>query len=344
MLPYAKLHEEHPGGAFGDICMNILGLNYGLFGVLRVGQDSDRGYYERQGTPGLPHALGWGTQGCTFTKGLVRQASGRWFYNGRVWWTNPDTFGLYAGGLYGDNRGKTNATFNAIAGNRILIGEPFCDEQIPAEYLDIACRVAPAMPEVSTPVDVFLNNPARVWNIPVTREFGSWNIVSLFNFDYDTKGNTVTHRVEFTDLDLSPDKEYLLYEFWNKRFLGVAKGSFEWTLGPADCEVVSIVEREDHPVFVSTNRHVRQMSFDVLALDWDAKTETLSGTSLVVEDDRYQLRIYIPAAFSFVEATAGHLAISSQVNNQLMTVDFKSNENSEIEWSVKFRRVERLGR
>jgi hypothetical protein len=341
MLPYAKLHEEHPGGAFGDICMNIPGLNYGLFGVLRVGQDSDRGYYERQGTPGLPHALGWGTQECTFTKGLVRQASGRWFCNGRVWWTKPDTFGLYAGGLYSDNLGKTNATFNAIAGNRILIGEPFCDEQIPSEYLDIARRVAPAMPEVSTPVDVFHNNPARVWNIPVTREYGSWNIVGLFNFDYDAKGNTVTQTVDFADLDLSPDKEYLVYGFWNKRFLGIKKGSFEWTLGPADCEVVSIVEKKDHPVLISTNRHVRQMSFDVLKLDWDAETMMLNGTSLVVEDDPYQLRIYVPEGFGCIEATAGNPAVTSQVKNQLMTVGFESTESTEVDWSITFRRVGR---
>jgi hypothetical protein len=83
------------------------------------------------------------------------------------------------------------------------------------------------------------------------------------------------------------------------------------------------------------------MSFDVLKLDWNAETLMLNGTSLVVEDDPYQLRIYVPEGFSCIEATAGNPAVTSQVKNQLMTVDFESTESTEVEWSITFRRVGR---
>ena len=64
--------------------MNIVGFNYARVDSLRIGADSDQGYYGRV---------------CTFTQGLTRQASGRYFYNGKVWWNNADSFHVYVGGL-----------------------------------------------------------------------------------------------------------------------------------------------------------------------------------------------------------------------------------------------------
>ena len=325
--------RNHQGGGFATVMMNVPGINYDMVDSLRVGQDSDRGYYPKD-----PPEKWWHRE-CTFIRGLVRQASGRFFYNGKVWWTNPDSFHVYAGGLYTYNQGKVHASFNAIAGNRAWLAEPFIEyeEDFPEDRLEIIKRVAPVTHDVSKAVDVFENNPARFWNMPVERKFGKWNVVGFFNFDFHQKALPVTKKILFEELELCPEKEYLVYEFWNKKFLGVKKGSFTRTLLAPDCEIYSVIEKKDHPVLVSTSRHVRHMAYDIVDLNWDEKKLTLSGTSKVVKDDPYQLRIYLPKGYSdYKSIKADDLTTKVRRAGPLLLVNFNSDITRDVNWSTTF--------
>ncbi|MBT3290084.1 MAG: hypothetical protein HN380_22260 [Victivallales bacterium] len=325
---WRDLTDASPGGGYGNLYMNVIGINYGLPRTMRVGEDSDRGYYGDDVF----------TEGCTFTEGLVRQLSGRYFYNGRVFWINPDSFHAYVGGLYSHQQGKVHASFCAIAGNRIAVAEPFTeyDEPIPEDRLEIIRRVAPALAETARAVDVFEHCPARLWDIRVNREFGSWHIVGLFNTDHDRAGKAITHHIRFADLELDPQAEYLVYEFWRKTFLGVRKGGFTRTLPAPDCEVHAVVAKQDRPVLVSTSRHVRHMAFDIMALDWNAGSKALSGTSRVVAGDPYQLRIFVPPGFTAKSAKAGELPVQMKAANGLLTLDLTSPKSMPIHWQVEF--------
>jgi len=319
---WRDLARNHPPGAYAFIYMNVVGFNYDICDILRAGQDSDQAYYG---------------QGCTFTHGLVRQISGRYFYNGKVWWNNADSFHVYVGGLYSYNQGKVHASFCSITGNIVFLSEPFTDQDTPEDRLEIIRRVAPITPDVSVAVDVFEHNPARLWNMPIKRDFAEWNVVGLFNVDYNQDDKPITQRISFEALELSPDREYLVYEFWGKKFLGAKKGSFTRTLQAPDCEIYSIVEKTDHPVLISTSRNVRQMAYDILRLEWDDEEKILSGTSRVVEGDPYQLRVFVPEGYAFADAEAGDLTIDAKTDGAILTVDFKSPENADAAWAVTFR-------
>jgi hypothetical protein len=321
---WRELGRRRTPGAYVLIWMNVVGLNYDRCDVIHIGHDSDQGY----GGPGL-----------TFTHGLTRQISGRYFYNGRVWWNSPDSFHVFCGGLYSLNQAKVHASFCAIAGNLVYLGEPFTDEEIPEDRLEILRRVSPTTPDVAQAVDVFENSPARLWNMPVRRPFGQWNIVGLFNVDFHRDGKPITHGIALEDLGLPPGREYLVYEFWSRQFLGVVKGKFTRTLQAPDCEVYSVVERKEHPVLISTSRHVRQMAYEVLALKWDAASLALSGTSKLVEGDPYQLRIFVPAGYTFAVAEAAGLPLSAKATGGLLAVDFLSPSNQEVEWKLRFTRA-----
>ena len=313
--------RRHPAGAYALVWMNIPGLNYDRLDVIHIGHDSDRGY----GGPGL-----------TFTHGLTRQISGRYFLNGRVWWNSPDSFHVYVGGLYTYNQAKVHASYCSLSGNLVHLGEPFTDEQIPEDRLDIIRRVAPTTPDVARAVDVFEHNPARLWDMAVKRPFGEWHVVGLFNVDYEQTGEPITQQIRFEDLDLSPEREYLVYEFWSRRFLGVNKGGFTRTLSAPDCEVYCIVAKQPHPVLMSTSRHVRQMAYDVIDLAWADATRTLSGVSKVVQDDPYELRIFVPEGYALAEAEAGDLTVQTETNGSLLLVDFTGPASQDVAWRVRF--------
>ena len=192
-------------------------------------------------------------------------------------------------------------------------------------------------PDISTAVDVFERNPAELWNMPVERPFGRWNVVGLFNFDMDEQGTSITRSVRFEDLDLAADKEYLVHEFWSGSFLGSLTGGFERTLAAPDCEIYSIVERRDHPVLVSTNRNVRNMAYDVVGLEWDATSCTLRGESKVVGDDPYELRVFVPKGYEYAEAHAEGLEAAGRVDGDLVHVRFVAPVNRDVAWRVQFR-------
>jgi hypothetical protein len=199
-------------------------------------------------------------------------------------------------------------------------------------------------------VDLFVRKPAQIWNMPVERPFGKWAILGVFNFTNDLNRASklawrpfetfgFTARLDAAkDLRLDPNKEYVVYEFWSKKLIGTFKGTFETRpLNPYDCDIYSIVEKQNRPVLISTSRHIRQMAFDIKDLAYDYQQRMLSGVSRAVAGDPYQLRIYVPDGFSGkrVELSEG-LAGTLKTDGNLLTVDYMSSTGKDVEWKVFF--------
>jgi len=195
--------------------------------------------------------------------------------------------------------------------------------------------------DVAYPVDLFVRKPAQVWNMPVERPFGKWSILSVFNYTNRNNPSAPDFSAKLDaarDLRLDPTKEYIVYEFWTKRLIGTFKGSFVTPpLNPYDCDIFSIVEKQDRPVLISTSRHIRQMAVDIKDMAYDIPQRTLKGVSRAIAGDPYQLRIYVPEGFTAkrVELSEG-LTSTMKTEGNLLTVDFKSATGNDIDWKVIF--------
>jgi hypothetical protein len=224
------------------------------------------------------------------------------------------------------------------------------EAKYPDNRIELLKRVSPPTMDVSYPVDLFVRKPAQIWNMPIERSFGKWAVLGVFNYTNDV--NRVTklawkpfETFNFTaqldaakDLRLDANKEYIVYEFWSKKLIGTFKGTFETRpLNPYDCDIYSIVEKQDRPVLISTSRHIRQMAFDIKDLAYDGGQRMLRGVSRAVAGDPYQLRIYVPEGFSGkrVELSEG-LAGSMKTNGNLLTVDWTAKTGKDVEWKVYF--------
>jgi len=106
---------------------------------------------------------------------------------------------------------------------------------------------------------------------------------------------------------------------------------------PYDCDIYSVVEKQDHPVLISTSRHIRQMAFDIKDMAYDGGQRMLRGVSRAVANDPYQLRIYLPAGFTAkrVELSGG-LTGKLATDGLLLTVDYIATAGSDVEWKVFF--------
>ena len=316
--------------------MNVVDHSYGIVDINRTSEDADGGY---ELGVGYKHLL---------TESLLGTAI-RFFYSGRVFWNDGDGFHIYkfnpsfgSNGRFNYGQAKVSANFHAIAANALFVSEAF-NEKYPEDRIELLKRISPATMDVAYPVDLFVRRPAQIWNMPVERPFGKWSILAAFNYSNTMAVSPTPSQFSASldaakDLRLEPDKEYLVYEFWSTKFIGTFKKTFVTRpLNPYDCDIYSIVEKQDHPVLISTSRHVRQMAFDIKDLAYDSQERVLQGISRAVTGDPYQLRIYVPDGFAAkrVELSGG-LTPNMETDGSLLTVDYTSSTGKDVEWKVLF--------
>ena len=318
--------------------MQPVDCSYGIVDICRISEDADHGYESTVSPLTQTEFTG------QFTETVLGSAN-RFFYNGRVFWNDGDGFHVYKynapdGKTFDYDQAKVDANFHALAGSTLFISEAF-DVKYPADRIELLKRISPPTMDVSYPVDLFVQKPARIWNMPIERSFGKWCVLGVFNYTGDTtkQSSMFTARLDAAkDLRLDSNKTYIAYEFWSKRLIGTFKGTFvSRPVKPFDCDVYSIVEMQDHPVLISTSRHIRQMAFDVKDLAYDARKRTLSGTSRAVPGDPYQLRIYVPEGFKVTRVDlSDDLAATMKVDGRLLAVDYQTTGGRDVKWHVVF--------
>ncbi len=315
--------------------MQPIDHSYGIVDICRVSEDADHGYETGDSTLAQTEFMGLFTE-------TVLGSTNRFFYNGRVFWNDGDGFHVYKyaatdGKTLNANEAKVDANFHAFAGSTLFVSEAF-NVPYPADRIELLKRISPPTMDVSYPVDIFLRKPARVWNMPVKRPFGKWSLLAVFNFTGKTDRKFTTSLDAARDLRLDPAKEYIAYEFWSRELIGTFTGTFRTRpLSPYDCDIYSIVEKQDHPVLISTSRHIRQMAFDIKDLAYDGPQRVLRGVSRTVAGDPYQLRIFVPEGFSAKRAELSDGIVGTmKTEGNLLTVDFKASTGKDVQWKVFF--------
>jgi hypothetical protein len=158
--------------------MQPVDYSYGIVDICRISEDADHGYED--GVSSLTQTEFTGL----FTESVLGSAN-RFFYNGRVFWNDGDGFHIYRynatdGQAFNYGQAKVSANFHAMAGNTLFLSEAF-DVKYPEDRIELLKRISPSTMDVSYPVDLFVRKPAQIWNMPVERPFGTWNVLAIFN-------------------------------------------------------------------------------------------------------------------------------------------------------------------
>ena len=144
-------------------------------------------------------------------------------------------------------------------------------------------------------------------------------------------------------IGLDPKAKYAAYDFWTGEVMTI-QGKLDLPLPPRSCRILAVRPLIDHPFLLSTNRHVTQGMVDVLEEKWAGNT--LSGRSLVVANDPYELRIVAHACG--LEWTASKLSVSPadlaagvkietiSEDSGLARIRITSPISREVSWSVTF--------
>ena len=214
-----------------------------------------------------------------------------YFLNGRVWWNDPDPCILRAAGssLGGKavtlDQARLTASWVAIAGQFFLISDWL--PALPPERLDILKRTMLSHTATARPVDYFDNELPNTWLVTDTQQTVRRDVIGIFN----QHTNTLTIDYSTAKLGLDPTKKYYAFDFWNNSPAPSFQGDFKCEVPPTACRILAARSMENHPVLVSTSRHVTQGMVDVTGEKWNTKAKTLSGISQIVGNDPYELRV-----------------------------------------------------
>ena len=137
------------------------------------------------------------------------------------------------------------------------------------------------------PVDYFDNALPNTWLVTDTQQGVRRDVIGVFN----QRTNVLTIDYSATKLGLDPAKTYYVFDFWSNTPAPSFQGNFKCAVPPTACRILAVRSMENHPVLVSTSRHVTQGMVDVTGEKWNAAAKTLTGVSEIVGTDPYELRV-----------------------------------------------------
>ena len=267
----------------------------------------------------------------------------RYFTNNTFWVGDPDMLHV---NLPTDEQSQVWASFVALSGGATMSGDSI--PSLKPSRIDIMKKVYPAQGITARPADLF-DRPSgwapkypRIWNAVVDKPgIGRWNVVGLFNWTVDHRnfhGEPQNVTVDFaTHLNLRPDRRYLVYDFWGRKYLGAFEKSLSVGLGPASCLILIVREESTVPQVLATDRYVISGSEDLRKVSWDAATRTLSGQTQTVKNIDYELTVHVPAGLAATAAIANGQTVELEKHGEFaVRLRTSTGPAGRIDWSIRF--------
>ncbi|MEO5714391.1 MAG: hypothetical protein ABIT37_12965 [Luteolibacter sp.] len=309
--------------------MRSLGGVIGLVDSMRIGPDN--GFEWQDWKNETMHFEGGG-----IITGPIR-ANRLYFLNGRTWWNDPDP--AYVRPAVKLEHARLLASWIAVAGAFNLNSDWI--PGLPAERLDILKRCMPSHSAQARPVDYFDTPMPAIWILTDETTGTRRDVLGLYNWDSETKAIGCSS----AKAGLEADATYHAFDFWAGQTLADFKGDFKWELPKESCKVVAVRKAQNHPVLVSTSRHVTQGIVDVSGEKFEIGT--LSATSKVIANDPYELRIaglndgkgwkFAEARISAEDTAAGvKIEALPQTEAGWLRVAVTSPVSREVSWAAKF--------
>jgi hypothetical protein len=337
------IKEEAKDKAF-LVGIGACGLNYGLTDGMRISLDNKPV---------------WGERGVIDSQGILptmQSAIRRYYLNKKVFINHNDLI------FFSDEEtlkrwdvkkplSLDEIIFTAsgfgLLGGIFKIGDAFVN--LKNRDIEILRKIIPhfEVPNVR-PIDLFTSEYPEIWDLKIKKEFGRWDIVGLFNWDDKEK----EINLNFEEISLNKDTEYLVFEFWEEKFLGEFKNNLSIKLRPRSAKIISIHPKIDEnnlflikssfyiPKFISINSHITQGATDIKNIEYKLETSknlfTVSGYIKVIEDTPYNIYFYVPEGFKLKNVEINLPDFHTDFENKILKISFKSKETKEIKLKLFF--------
>lgn len=308
--------------------MRSFGSAIGLVDAMRIGPDFNH-------------------DGENIRTGVIR-ASRLYFLNGRVWWNDPDPSMLRESGkatadgasqgIGSVTRAKLLPSFVALSGQFFLSSDWL--PELPAARVEIMKRTMASHTGIARPVDAFDKTLPSIWLATDQKTGTTRNVIGLFN--WNTTSQTLGCSLKWAGLN--ENMQYHAFDFWANHPLPDIENSISSDLPAESCQLIAIRAKLNHPVVVSTSQHVTQGMIDLLAEKWE--NNTLSGTSKLIGEDYYEMRIAgindgaprkLEEALVIENSGEAKIKILQTSDSGWIRVAIYSEKDQLVKWQLKFK-------
>lgn len=340
-------------GGFEDKTYTTTAAYRQLFQLCREGLGTDAFIHERNlgeyNTPCLDVTAGvvdlqrvwWDNSG--FEPEMASRMGLRWYKNRVVFNYYPDGKSLYNSVTklpLSTNVRRTLLTQVGLLSGRLELATSF--DNITEEMKHDITRLYPVLQEPKSfrPVDMLTgkkNPEVYVYDINP-----KWSQVILCNNTEESKVISAPLsglQYETGSLGLNPDKKYYVYDFWNNHLVGILDGKDRLSL-PLEAEqalVYAVHEVENHPQFISTNRHIMQGLMELDHVQWNNERKEFSGKANVVSGETMEI-VIAPNGKQFVKVkTDTGKAGIEKTPEGLLVLKISSKSNASVNWKITFK-------
>jgi hypothetical protein len=187
---------------------------------------------------------------------------------------------------------------------------------------------------VASPVDLFeAVHPdcPKVFHRRIEKPWGRFDVVAVYNFG----PGLLTQAVELARLRLDPSAAYLVWEFWDERYLGRICGSLTARVPPHSVRVYRLAADEARPVVLGTDLHILMGEMEIAEVSWDAASRTLTGRALRPAGERGSVFLHAPASLRVASPQGVWISKDARDSSLVLrcALDFPQGEAA---WSVRF--------
>jgi hypothetical protein len=258
-------------------------------------------------------------------------AAKRYYFHKKTWINDADHVCL---NLLSISQSQAAATLIALSGGNTLSGDRLTE--LDDIKLNILEKIFPSYGEAARPVDLFEEDLPSAFVLSVKKSFAEWTVAGFFNADLS---DPVSRSYGLNRLWLRPELTYLVYDFWNEKFLGEISGNIHVTTPPGSVTLLSLHEKSGFPQFISTSRHVLQGSIELEEVIWDAATQTLNGISLGPPGSSHYVTVYLPDPKPWKQSEQGlfrdyGLYTLNRIDEHLVRTWLHFGQSGRVAWKI----------
>ena len=147
--------------------------------------------------------------------------------------------------------------------------------------------------------------------------------------------------INFSDLGLDNNREYMVFEYWSRDLVGVFQSGFEpGQIDPGyNCQLFCIREKQGHPQLAATSRHISCGGYETESVSWESGV--LKGASSLVANDPFSIYIMEVPGYEYIGSEfKGAELISSGMEDGMRVFVLKSGQPGTLEWSIQYKEVQ----
>ncbi len=257
--------------------------------------------------------------------------------HGRWWWNDPDCVMVrdYDTTLNNDEV-LSNLSLVGLSGGLMISSDDLT--RLSPERQRLVGLLTPLLNQKGQPLDILEREMAELYISPVSKQWGEWHDVAVFNWEDRAAGR----KLDTLRLGYSAGEKIHIFDFWQQKYWTAPAGEIALDKIPAHgCRLLRICRAENKPVLVGDTLHITQGC----EIDrWTVQSKMLQIETIDLgRKAKGALWLWLPGKLVAAESGSRQLTVE-KVNGDVyrLELEFHGKADISITWEVRIRHIFRL--